>query len=127
MTRAWSTWPAPAKLNLFLHIVGRRVDGYHLLQTVFQLLDWGDVIRLRVRHDGAVCRTSELPSVSADADLTLRAACALRERTGTALGAEIDGEKRMPTGAGLGGGSSDAATVLVALNQLWDTQLAGDP
>lgn len=126
MTDAWSQWPAPAKLNLFLHIVGRRADGYHLLQTVFQLLDWGDSVRLRVRDDGVVRRKTQLPGVSADADLTLRAARALRERTGITLGAEIDVEKHIPQGAGLGGGSSDAATVLVALNQLWGTQLSVD-
>ena len=126
MTEVWSQWPAPAKLNLFLHIIGRRADGYHLLQTVFQLLDWGDTVRLRVRNDGVISRTSALPGIPAESDLTLRAARALRERTGTSLGAEIDVDKRIPQGAGLGGGSSDAATVLVALNQLWDTGLSDD-
>ena len=126
MTEVWSQWPAPAKLNLFLHIIGRRADGYHLLQTVFQLLDWGDTVRLRVRNDGVISRTSALPGIPAESDLTLRAARALRERTGTSLGAEIDVDKRIPQGAGLGGGSSDAATVLVALNQLWGTGLSDD-
>ena len=126
MTDAWSQWPAPAKLNLFLHIVGRRADGYHLLQTVFQLLDWGDRVRLRMRDDGVVSRASALPGISADSDLTLRAAHALRERTGTSLGADIAVEKCVPMGAGLGGGSSDAATVLVALNQLWGAGLSED-
>ncbi len=126
MTEIWSQWPAPAKLNLFLHIIGRRADGYHLLQTVFQLLDWGDTVRVRVRNDGVISRTSALPGIPAESDLTLRAARALRERTGTSLGAEIDVDKRIPQGAGLGGGSSDAATVLVALNQLWGTGLSDD-
>jgi 4-diphosphocytidyl-2-C-methyl-D-erythritol kinase len=126
MTDAWSQWPAPAKLNLFLHIVGRRADGHHLLQTVFQLLDWGDRVRLRVRDDGVVSRASALPGISADSDLTLRAAYALRERTGTSLGVDIAVEKCVPLGAGLGGGSSDAATVLVALNELWGTGLSDD-
>ncbi len=126
MTDGWSQWPAPAKLNLFLHIVGRRSDGYHLLQTVFQLLDWGDSVRLRVRDDGAISRVSAISGVSAESDLTLRAATLLRERTGTPLGAEIDVQKHLPLGAGLGGGSSDAATVLLALNQLWATGLSED-
>jgi 4-diphosphocytidyl-2-C-methyl-D-erythritol kinase len=126
MTDAWSQWPAPAKLNLFLHVVGRRADGYHLLQTVFQLLDWGDTVRLRVRDDGVISRTLALPGVAADNDLTLRAAHALRERTGTSLGVDIAVEKHIPLGAGLGGGSSDAATVLVALNQLWGMGLSED-
>ena len=124
--RAWSVWPAPAKLNLFLHIVGRRDDGYHELQTVFQLLEWSDTLRLRVRADGAITRTGGLASVAAEDDLTVRAARALRERSGTALGADIAIEKRIPAGAGLGGGSSDAATVLVALNELWRTRLRED-
>jgi 4-diphosphocytidyl-2-C-methyl-D-erythritol kinase len=126
MTDPWSQWPAPAKLNLFLHIVGRRDDGYHLLQTAFQLLDWGDTVRLRVRDDGVVAPASELPGVSADGDLTLRAARALRVRSGTPLGVDVAIQKRIPMGAGLGGGSSDAATVLVVLNQLWGTGLSDD-
>jgi 4-diphosphocytidyl-2-C-methyl-D-erythritol kinase len=123
MTSRWSEWPAPAKLNLFLHIVGRRADGYHLLQTVFQLLDWGDTVRLRVREDGVISRTSSLPGISDQSDLTVQAAHALRESTRTALGVDISVEKRIPLGAGLGGGSSDAATVLVALNRLWNLVL----
>jgi 4-diphosphocytidyl-2-C-methyl-D-erythritol kinase len=126
MTEAWSQWPAPAKLNLFLHIVGRRADGYHLLQTVFQLLDWGDTVTLRVRRDAAITRAAELPGVPFEADLTVRAARALRERTGVRLGVDIDLTKRVPAGSGLGGGSSDAGTVLVALNHLWQTQLSED-
>jgi 4-diphosphocytidyl-2-C-methyl-D-erythritol kinase len=123
---AWTTWPAPAKLNLFLHIVGRRSDGYHLLQTAFQLLDWGDEVRLRLREEGAIRRVDPLPGVPEESDLGLRAAFALREATGCALGADIAIDKRVPIGGGLGGGSSDAATVLVALNALWGTQLDED-
>ncbi len=120
---AWTTWPAPAKLNLFLHIVGRRADGYHLLQTVFQLLDWGDDVQLRVRPDRLIARDDNGFNVPADQDLCLRAAHALRRRTGSDRGAGIRLHKRIPVGGGLGGGSSDAATVLVALNELWETGL----
>jgi len=123
---AWTRWPAPAKLNLFLHIVGRRADGYHLLQTAFQLLDWGDEVRLRVRDDGAICRVDPLPGVPDDIDLGVRAAHALKRATGCRLGADIAIDKRVPIGGGLGGGSSDAATVLVALNALWGTGLDDD-
>jgi 4-diphosphocytidyl-2-C-methyl-D-erythritol kinase len=123
---AWSCWPAPAKLNLFLHIVGRRDDGYHRLQTAFQLLDWGDAVRLRVRTDGVIARIDPLPGVADDADLGVRAANALRAATGCALGADIAIDKRIPIGGGLGGGSSDAASVLVALNALWRTGLDDD-
>jgi 4-diphosphocytidyl-2-C-methyl-D-erythritol kinase len=126
MADVWSQWPAPAKLNLFLHIVGRRADGYHLLQTVFQLLDWGDSLRLRVRSDGVVARMSDSPQIAPGIDLTLRAANLLRVHTGTPCGVDIDVHKRLPLGAGLGGGSSDAATVLVALNELWGTGLSDD-
>ena len=126
MTEPWTSWPAPAKLNLFLHIVGRRADGYHLLQTVFQLLDWGDTVRLQVRQSGAIERLGHVPGVIPENDLCLRAAHALRERTGCPLGAGIALEKRIPLGGGLGGGSSDAATVLVALNELWATALSTD-
>lgn len=122
----WTTWPAPAKLNLFLHIVGRRADGYHLLQTVFQLLDWGDEVRLRLRADGAIRRVDPLPAVADEADLGVRAALALREATGCRLGADIAIDKRVPVGGGLGGGSSDAATTLVALNAIWGTGLDED-
>jgi 4-diphosphocytidyl-2-C-methyl-D-erythritol kinase len=122
----WTVWPAPAKLNLFLRIVGRRPDGYHELQTVFRLLDWGDEVRLRVRADGAITRAGELPGVPAESDLAVRAARLLQAETGAALGAEIAVEKRIPMGGGLGGGSSDAATVLVALNHLWGCGLDED-
>ena len=120
MSEAWLSWPAPAKLNLFLAIVGRRADGYHLLQTVFQILDWGDTIRIRPRSDGQIVRIGGLDSVAPEKDLAIRAAQLLRDHAGKTLGADIDVEKRIPSGAGLGGGSSDAATVLVALNRLWN-------
>lgn len=122
----WSRWPAPAKLNLFLRIVGRRADGYHELQTVFRLLDWGDELRLRVRGDGAIARVTAIDGVPEADDLTVRAARLLATQSGTALGADIGIEKRIPMGGGLGGGSSDAATVLVALNHLWATGLDED-
>ncbi|MEO7430975.1 MAG: 4-(cytidine 5'-diphospho)-2-C-methyl-D-erythritol kinase [Dokdonella sp.] len=119
----WSDWPAPAKVNLFLHIVGRRDDGYHLLQTAFQLLDFGDTVRLRPRDDGRIVRLDPLPDVDPDVDLTVRAARVLALETGCSLGADIALDKRIPMGGGLGGGSSDAATVLVALDALWKTCL----
>jgi 4-diphosphocytidyl-2-C-methyl-D-erythritol kinase len=120
---AWSRWPAPAKLNLFLQIVGRRPDGYHELQTVFQLLDWGDELALRPRRDGRIERVSGLQGVDVDADLTIRAARALQRATGCPLGADVSLSKQVPLGGGFGGGSSDAATVLVGLNFLWRTGL----
>ena len=116
-------WPAPAKLNLMLRVVGRRPDGYHLLQTVFQFIDLTDELTFRVRKDGAVRRLNPIPGVTEDADLVVRAARLLQQATGTALGADIGLEKRIPLGGGLGGGSSDAATTLVALNQLWGSGL----
>jgi 4-diphosphocytidyl-2-C-methyl-D-erythritol kinase len=119
----WTVWPAPAKLNLFLRIVGRRDDGYHELQTVFRLLDWGDEVRLRLRSDGVITRPTPVTGVPEDADLTVRAARLLAAETGTPLGAEIAVAKRIPMGGGLGGGSSDAASVLVGLNLLWGTGL----
>jgi 4-diphosphocytidyl-2-C-methyl-D-erythritol kinase len=126
MTQSWTSWPAPAKLNLFLHIVGRRADGYHLLQTVFQLLDWGATVRLRVRADGEIARSNDVPGVAPESDLCLRAAHALREQSAGRLGVDIALDKRIPQGGGLGGGSSDAATVLVALNDLWSAGLSPD-
>ena len=117
------TWPAPAKLNLFLHVTGRRADGYHLLQTVFQFLDYGDELAFRVTDDGRIARAAPIPDVPEAADLTLRAARLLREATGVRRGVEIAVTKRIPAGGGLGGGSSDAATTLLALNQLWNLQL----
>ena len=123
---AWSEWPAPAKLNLFLHVTGRRADGYHLLQTVFHLLDHGDAVRLLPRSDGVVRRLEPLPGVPAHEDLAVRAAEALRAATGTRQGVDIAIDKRIPLGGGLGGGSSDAATTLVALNEVWGTGLDED-
>lgn len=120
----WSAWPAPAKLNLFLRITGRRPDGYHQLQTVFQLLDWGDTVRLRVRDDGLVRRQgAEGYAVPEAEDLVVRAAKLLQTEAKAAKGADIVVEKRIPLGGGFGGGSSDAATVLVALDALWGTNL----
>ena len=119
-------WPAPAKINLFLHINGRRPDGYHLLQTLFQFVDYGDSLQLAVREDGEIRRVSELAGVAPEQDLVVRAARKLKDLTGCALGAEIAVDKRVPMGGGLGGGSSDAATVLVALNHLWNTQVPVD-
>jgi 4-diphosphocytidyl-2-C-methyl-D-erythritol kinase len=112
---------APAKLNLFLHVVGRRTDGYHLLQSAFTLIDRSDTIRIRVRDDGAIVRVSDLAGVPAEQDLVVRAARLLKEASGTRLGADIEVEKRIPMGGGLGGGSSDAATVLMALDRAWGT------
>ena len=123
----WSAWPAPAKLNLFLQVCGRRADGYHLLQTVFRLLDWGDTIRLRPRADDAIVRHGEsVPGVPADADLAVRAAKLLQREANVRQGADIVVEKRIPAGSGFGGGSSDAATVLLALDTLWGTHLGID-
>lgn len=116
-------WPAPAKLNLFLHITGRREDGYHLLQTVFQFLDYGDTLHFRLRQDGRIRRVSELPGVAEEDDLVVRAATLLQKVSACKLGVDIEVEKLLPMGGGLGGGSSDAATTLVALNRLWSLNL----
>lgn len=116
-------FPAPAKLNLFLHVTGRRPDGYHLLQSVFRFIDYGDTVWLAVRQDGLIRRLGEIPGVSEEQDLTLRAARLLKESAACPLGADIRLEKRLPMGGGLGGGSSDAATVLLALNRLWGLHL----
>jgi 4-diphosphocytidyl-2-C-methyl-D-erythritol kinase len=115
---------APAKLNLFLHITGRRPDGYHTLQTVFQLLDWGDTLHFTRRGDGLITRSSEIADVPPEHDLTVRAANLLKAHTGSPQGVDIEIEKRLPMGAGLGGGSSDAATTLLALNRLWKLNLS---
>jgi 4-diphosphocytidyl-2-C-methyl-D-erythritol kinase len=112
-------WPAPAKLNLFLHIVGRRPDGYHELQTCFQFVDLCDDVHLRVRKDGKIRRLRGAAGVPEEYDLCVRAARMLQSAANSSLGADIDVVKRIPMGAGLGGGSSDAATCLVALNRLW--------
>lgn len=117
--------PAPAKLNLFLHITGRRADGYHLIESVFQLIDWQDTLHLSLREDGQISREDLLPSnhaLPAD-DLCTRAARALQAASGCKLGAHIQLEKRIPTQAGMGGGSSDAATCLLGLNRLWNLHL----
>ena len=119
-------WPAPAKLNLFLHVTGRRPDGYHELQTVFQLIDLCDTVAIRVGDDGRIERPSGPVGVDPDSDLTVRAAKALQAATGCLMGASIRITKRIPMGGGLGGGSSDAATVLLALNHLWHCGLSVD-
>ena len=118
-----SIWPAPAKLNLMLRVVGRRADGYHELQTLFQFIDLQDELTIRPRSDGLVRISGQDPAVAPRSDLILRAAEALRDYTGARLGADIDVRKRIPLGGGLGGGSSDAATTLIALNQLWSLGL----
>ena len=112
-------WPAPAKLNLMLRIVGRRPDGYHLLQTVFQFVELCDLITFNPRSDGVVTLAKPLPGVPVDQDLTVRAAKLLKEVTGFSGGVDINVEKYLPMGGGIGGGSSDAATTLVMLNALW--------
>jgi 4-diphosphocytidyl-2-C-methyl-D-erythritol kinase len=123
----WSTWPAPAKINLFLRITGQRADGYHNLQTVFQLLDWGDSIRIRVRDDGCITRDNQDDyAVSPDQDLVVRAARLLQAQSHCSLGADIQVTKNIPLGGGFGGGSSDAASVLVVLNFLWKLELSNE-
>lgn len=126
MTTEWSTgWPAPAKLNLMLRIIGRRADGYHELQTVFQFIDLQDSLDFRVRDDGSVNRLSDLPGVAPEQDLVVRAARCLHEHAAAGRsGVDIRVAKRLPQGGGLGGGSSDAATALVALNHLWGCGLS---
>lgn len=130
MNRGWeSTWPAPAKLNLFLHVVGRRADGYHLLQTVFRFIDLADTLRFEPRGDGHVVLATPMPGVPDEQNLIVRAALELRKLgAGTAAerGVTIHLEKRIPQGGGLGGGSSDAATTLLALNHLWGCDLPRD-
>jgi 4-diphosphocytidyl-2-C-methyl-D-erythritol kinase len=126
VSAAWSWWPAPAKLNLFLHVIGRCPDGYHELQTLFQLIDLCDSIGLRVRQDGLIQRLAGPSDVPAEQDLAIRAARALQQHAGVSLGADVQVRKSIPAGGGLGGGSSDAATVLLALNRLWGTGLPGD-
>ena len=134
MTLTLNNCPAPAKLNLFLHVTGRRPDGYHLLQTVFQLVDFSDLLHFEVRADDLIRRTTDIPGVPEDSDLIVRAARllqnAIREKAGAAgittaaSGANIRIEKKLPMGGGLGGGSSDAATTLMALNHLWQGGLS---
>jgi len=124
MTPAETHWPAPAKLNLFLQETGRRADGYHELQTLFQLIDLCDTVAITVREDGQIERPVGPPEVPCEADLTVRAARALQSATGTRLGASLKVRKRIPQGGGLGGGSSDAATTLLALNEMWSCGLS---
>ena len=116
--------PAPAKLNLFLHVTGRRPDGYHLIESLLVAIDVGDTITLTRRDDGAIARTIEVAGIPADTDLAVRAAAALKDASGSAFGVDIVVEKRVPVGGGMGGGSSDAASVLLALNRLWETKLS---
>jgi 4-diphosphocytidyl-2-C-methyl-D-erythritol kinase len=128
MASTLNNCPAPAKLNLFLHVTGRRPDGYHLLQTAFQLVDHGDLLHFVTRNDGLVRRTTEVEGVPEKSDLIIRAAELLKSAlpdsaAAEKLGANIAVEKRLPMGGGLGGGSSDAATTLIALNHLWETRL----
>ena len=121
---ALSVWPAPAKLNLFLHITGRRPDGYHELQTLFQILDWGDELSFAVNDNGQISRVGNNAGIPESEDICVRAARLLQTRCGVQKGVQISLHKRIPIGAGLGGGSSDAATVLSALNQLWCCDLS---
>ncbi|HHB92330.1 MAG TPA: 4-(cytidine 5'-diphospho)-2-C-methyl-D-erythritol kinase [Thioploca sp.] len=123
---ATSCWPAPAKLNLFLHITSRRKDGYHNLQTIFQLLDYSDILNFKLRSDGQLFCISTLTDLNPEQDLTLKAARLLKQYSNTPLGADIKVEKKIPVGGGLGGGSSDAATALLALNKLWNLNLSLD-
>ena len=118
------TFPAPAKLNLFLHVTGRRQDGYHLLQTVFRFLDFSDQLSFELRADGLIKLHHPLAGVPEEKDLCVRAARLLKQKTGTTQGVDIHLQKQIPMGGGLGGGSSDAATTLLALNQLWETHLS---
>ena len=117
-------FPAPAKLNLFLHVVGRRADGYHLLQSVFQFIDRSDTVHLHLRDDGRIVRRHVIPGVPEERDLTVRAARLLQRHAPPGAGVSIRLEKNLPMGGGLGGGSSDAATVLLALNRLWQLNLS---
>jgi len=121
-----SYWPAPAKLNLMLHITGRRADGYHELQTVFQFLDLCDKLQFQISSNGQIDRVEGLSSIHAEDDLVVRSARALQQKSGSAQGVSIRVIKRIPVGAGLGGGSSDAATTLHALNRLWQLGLDVD-
>ncbi len=124
--QAASFWPAPAKLNLFLHVTGRRSDGYHELQTLFQLLDWGDEVCIEVLNESVICRPSAAYPVAECDDLAVKAAMLLQAETSSSEGARIEVIKRIPVGAGLGGGSSDAATVMLVLNRLWGCGLDED-
>ncbi len=127
MSSSLESWPAPAKLNLFLHVTGRRSDGYHELETLFQLVDICDEININISENGEIIREEGAPGVSAEADLVVRAARLLQSTAGRPdLGARLRVQKRIPMGAGLGGGSSDAATTLIALNCLWGLNYSTD-
>jgi 4-diphosphocytidyl-2-C-methyl-D-erythritol kinase len=126
MTSVETFWPAPAKLNLFLHVTGRRADGFHDLQTIFQLIDFNDSIGITPREDGEIVRSEGPVDVPPESDLTVRAARALQAAAGVSQGVSLRVRKKIPMGGGLGGGSSDAATVLLALNHLWDCGLSLD-
>ena len=126
MNTATLSLPAPAKLNLFLHVTGQRDDGYHTLQTLFQFLDYGDTLHFSSRSDGKIALLSDLPGVDAEDNLIVRAARLLKEASSTPLGADIKLDKILPMGGGIGGGSSDAATPLLGLNHLWQTGLSID-
>ena len=119
MNAGLSYFPAPAKLNLFLHVTGRRPDGYHTLQTVFRFVDYCDEVGFRLREDGGIRRVTPIAGIAEDQDLTLRAARLLQTACDCPLGVDIAISKRLPMGGGLGGGSSDAATTLIVLNNLW--------
>jgi len=121
--RQWFACPAPAKLNLFLHITGRRADGYHLLQSVFQLIDRCDTLDFHVRTDGTIQRLNQVEGVPEQTDLVMRAARLLQQHSNSQLGVDIYLHKNLPMGGGVGGGSSDAATTLMALNHLWQCGL----
>ncbi|MEI6738327.1 MAG: 4-(cytidine 5'-diphospho)-2-C-methyl-D-erythritol kinase [Pseudomonadota bacterium] len=120
------TFFAPAKLNLFLHVIGRRDDGYHLLQSIFTLLDVGDTLQIKVREDGEINRVNDVDGIRAESDLAIRAAQALKKTALCHYGADISLTKVTPKGAGLGGGSSDAATVLLALNRCWKLNFSNE-
>lgn len=126
MTETFTRWPAPAKLNMFLHITGRRPDGYHELQTLYQLLDWGDEVRIRLTPGPGIRRINKVDGVSEQHDLAIRAAKLLQAASACRKGADIELIKNIPMGSGLGGGSSDAATVLRVLNHLWGCGLSVD-
>ncbi|MFQ5659220.1 MAG: 4-(cytidine 5'-diphospho)-2-C-methyl-D-erythritol kinase [Gammaproteobacteria bacterium] len=119
------SWPAPAKLNLFLHVLGRRDDGYHLLQTVFQFLDYGDELTFTVRNDDQIRLTCNYDGIEPEQDLVIRSARLLQSKSDKPVGVDIAVQKRLPIGGGLGGGSSDAATTLMALNHIWGMRLSG--
>ena len=120
----FTSCPAPAKLNLFLHVTGQRADGYHLLESAFQLIDLADTLHFNLRNDSQIKRCNDIPGVPAETDLVVRAAKLLQSHTQSRQGVEIILDKKLPMGGGLGGGSSDAATTLIALNQLWQSRLS---